>query len=80
MSTSSFVTSDPITWLRWVDVILLVAAAPFVLLMGAPALGFLAGAGAWILTRIGGDRLERRPASGSPQTVERLLQVLRRTA
>lgn len=53
-------TSDPLTWLRWIDVILLVAATPFVLLMGAPALGFLAGAAAWILTRIGGDALERR--------------------
>ena len=60
MSTSSFVTSDPLSWLRWIDVILVVAAAPFVLLMGAPALGFLAGAVAWILTRIAGDALERR--------------------
>ena len=28
--------------------------------MGAPALGFIAGAVAWILTRIAGDVLERR--------------------
>ena len=53
-------TSDPLSWLRWIDVILVVAATPFVLLMGAPALGFLAGAVAWILTRIAGDALERR--------------------
>ena len=49
---------DPLAPARWLDVILVVAAAPFVLLMGGPALGFLAGAVGWIVARIGGHLVE----------------------
>ena len=34
-------------------------AAPFVVLMGAPMLGYVVGAGAWIFTRVLGDVVER---------------------
>ena len=50
--------------------ILVVAAAPFVLLTGLPALGYVVGAGAWIVTRVARRTLvERRaPASDDPKT------------
>ena len=45
--------------LRWLDVVLVVAASPFALLMGAPALGYVVGAVAWIVVRVGGHQLEK---------------------
>jgi hypothetical protein len=41
------------------DVLLVVLAAPFVILMGGPLLGYLAGGGAWIATRVLGVLVER---------------------
>jgi hypothetical protein len=38
--------------LRFFDVVLLVVAAPIMLLIGVPALGYLVGAGAWIALRL----------------------------
>jgi hypothetical protein len=37
--------------LRYLDVCLVLATAPFVLVAGLPTLGYVIGAGAWILTR-----------------------------
>ncbi len=37
---------------RYLDVVLLVIATPVALALGAPALGFLVGAGAWLLQRV----------------------------
>ena len=51
---------DPLVLLRWLDVILVVFAAPFALLMGVPALGYLVGGAAWILNRLAGAAAERR--------------------
>jgi hypothetical protein len=51
---------DPLVLLRWLDVILVVLATPFALLMGAPALGYLVGAAAWIVSRVAGAVVERR--------------------
>ena len=52
--------ADPLLLLRWLDVILVVLAAPFAILMGAPALGYVVGAAAWILNRIIGALVERK--------------------
>jgi len=52
-------TSDPLVIVRYLDILLVVLAAPFVLLMGGPALGYTVAAVAWILTRIGAAALER---------------------
>jgi hypothetical protein len=41
------------TVLRYLDVCLVLATAPFVLIGGMPALGYAIGAGAWVLTRAG---------------------------
>ena len=56
-------TTDPLAFVRYLDVVIVVLAAPFVLLTGAPALGYLVGAGAWILTRIAGVAAERAAQS-----------------
>jgi hypothetical protein len=51
--------SDPLAIVRYLDVAVVVLAAPFVILTGAPLLGYVVGAGAWIVTRIAGVVLER---------------------
>jgi hypothetical protein len=42
-----------VLYLRYLDVCLVLATAPFVLVGGMPTLGYLVGAGAWVLTRAG---------------------------
>jgi peptidoglycan biosynthesis protein MviN/MurJ (putative lipid II flippase) len=70
VSTTASVTSDPLAALRWLDVILVVAATPFALLMGAPALGYVVGAAGWVLTRVLALLVERRAQrSEDPKTV-----------
>jgi hypothetical protein len=49
-----------VTALRFTDVGLVVATAPFVALAGLPALGYALGAVAWIVTRFGAEWLEAR--------------------
>jgi hypothetical protein len=53
------VISDPLAPVRYLDVVLVVLAAPFVLLMGAPVLGYAVGAGAWIIQRLVSVLVER---------------------
>jgi len=48
--------------LRYLDVVLVVAALPFVALAGLPLLGYAVGALAWILQRAAGVALERQAA------------------
>jgi hypothetical protein len=45
--------------LRYIDVVLIVVAAPIMLLIGVPAVGYVAGAGAWIVLRALGLGIER---------------------
>lgn len=52
--------ADPLVLFRWLDVVLVVLAAPFVVLTGLPVLGYAAGAVAWILNRALGAFVERR--------------------
>jgi hypothetical protein len=59
MSSTTMSTSDPLAVVRYLDVILVILAAPFVLLMGGPVLGYVVGAVAWIATRILGVLIER---------------------
>jgi hypothetical protein len=65
MSSTTMPTSDPLVFVRYMDVLLVILAAPFVILMGGPLLGYLVGAGAWIATRILGVAVERF-AKGRP--------------
>jgi hypothetical protein len=49
--------------LAYLDVVLLVVAAPIMLLIGVPAVGYLVGAGAWIALRALGVAVEHAVAS-----------------
>ena len=42
---------SPVTLFRYIDVVLVAVAAPILLLIGVPALGYLVGMGAWVLLR-----------------------------
>jgi hypothetical protein len=50
---------DPVALLRYLDVVLVVAALPLVALAGLPMLGYAVGALAWIAQRAAGAVLER---------------------
>lgn len=60
---------DPLAAARWLDVILVVAVAPFVVLLGVPVVGYVVGAAGWIVSRVIGWAIERRArASGDART------------
>jgi hypothetical protein len=50
---------DPLVFVRYLDIIVVVLAAPFVVLLGAPVLGYAVAAAAWILQRIAAIAIER---------------------
>lgn len=51
--------------LSYFDVVLLIVAAPIMLLIGVPATGYAAGAGAWIVLRALGVAVDRYAAGTS---------------
>jgi len=54
--------------LAYLDVVLVVVAAPIMLLIGVPAAGYLVGAGAWIALRAVGVVVDRVvPTLGDPR-------------
>jgi hypothetical protein len=53
---------DPLSVVRYMDVALVVLAAPFVVLLGAPVVGYAVAGGVWILQRIAAVAVERRAA------------------
>jgi len=57
-------SADPLAPVRCLDVVLLVLAAPFVVLLGAPVLGYAVGAAVWILSRVLEAVLERSAGRG----------------
>lgn len=60
MSLSAPATSDGhAALLAYLDVVMLVVAAPIMLLIGVPAVGYLVGAGIWIVLRAVGVAIER---------------------
>ena len=52
-------TLDPLVFVRYLDVLLVILAAPFVVLMGGPVLGYVVAGGTWIVTRIAFAWIER---------------------
>jgi uncharacterized Tic20 family protein len=52
MSSTTMPASDPLAIVRYLDVVLVVLAAPFAILLGAPALGYAVGAVVWIAQRL----------------------------
>src|SRR5436305_8361246 len=53
------------TLIRYLDVVLLVLAAPIMLLIGVPAVGYLVGAAAWIALRAVGEGVDRAAAAST---------------
>ncbi len=51
---------DPLLFVRYLDIIVVVLAAPFVYLLGAPMLGYVVGGAAWIIQRVASVTIERR--------------------
>ena len=51
--------ADPLAPVRYLDVVLIVLAAPFVVLLELPLLGYAVGAAVWIAARILESVLER---------------------
>jgi hypothetical protein len=64
-----------VSFIRYLDVILVVASTPFVLLASLPAAGFGIGAGAWILARFGVSFVERRAWSARDFRVRAALHL-----
>src|SRR6188472_2364993 len=58
-STAMRPSADPLVVVRYLDVALVVLAAPFVVLTVAPVLGYVAGTAAWIANRALGAAAER---------------------
>jgi hypothetical protein len=54
--------SDPLAFVRYLDIVLVVLAAPFVVLLGGPVLGYAVGGGAWIVQRVAAVVIERKAA------------------
>ena len=54
--------SDPLAPVRYLDVALVLLAAPFVVLLDLPVLGYAVGAGAWLTSRVIEFLLEKRAA------------------
>ena len=57
--------TDPVAFVRYLDLVLLGLAAPFALLLGAPVLGFVVGALAYTAQRFGGAWIEGRARSAT---------------
>jgi hypothetical protein len=64
-----------VTLLRYLDVALLIVAAPIMLLIGVPASGYLIATGAWIVLRAVGVAIDRVLAAGGPVSREVTLRL-----
>jgi hypothetical protein len=81
LSLSASAVSEPVTILRYFDVVLVVVAAPIMLLIGVPASGYGIAAGVWIALRAIGvavDRAAATTANASTQITMRMLYMLGR--
>jgi hypothetical protein len=67
--------TESVTLLRYLDVALLIVAAPIMLLIGVPASGYLIAAGAWIVLRAVGVAIDRAAAAGGPMSREVTLRL-----
>lgn len=66
LSVSAAASESPMPALRYFDVVLVLVAAPIMLLIGVPALGYGLGAGTWIGLRAIGVGVERAARSVPP--------------
>jgi hypothetical protein len=61
--------------LAYLDVVVLVVAAPIMLLIGVPAVGYLVGAGVWIVLRAVGVAVERAAVASEDPRRETSLRL-----
>jgi hypothetical protein len=61
--------------LRYLDVCLVLATAPFVLVGGLPLAGYLIGAAAWVLTRLGAAFLQAQSRRAGDMKIKAGLQL-----
>jgi hypothetical protein len=61
--TSDLPDRPELSLVRYLDVVLLVVAAPIMILIGVSAAGYALGAGAWIVLRLAGVAVERLAAA-----------------
>ena len=64
-----------LTLLRYLDVVVVIASAPFVLLAGGPRLGYALGAGGWIVIRFVAEFVKRRAWSARDTRSRSLLHL-----
>jgi hypothetical protein len=62
-------------FLRYLDVCLVLATAPFVLAAGMPVMGYAIGTAAWLLTRLGAAWMQARSFRSTDVRVRAGLQV-----
>jgi hypothetical protein len=65
-----------VAFIRYLDVVLVLASTPFVLLASLPKAGFAIGAAAWIVTRFAVGRVERRAWSARDFRVRAALHLV----
>jgi hypothetical protein len=64
----AYTGSDTVTVMRYLDALLVLATAPFVVAAGLPVFGYLVAASAWLLTRVAAEALHARAMrSGDPR-------------
>jgi hypothetical protein len=83
ISERSAQPQPPLPVLRYIDVVLVLLAAPVLLLIGVPALGYGVGGGAWIALRAigaGVENLASRTGDAAREVTIRLLFGLGRVA
>jgi hypothetical protein len=61
--------------LSYLDVVVIVVAAPILLLIGVPALGYAAGAGTWIVLRAVGAVIDHQAAGMSDKNAEVVVRL-----
>jgi hypothetical protein len=64
-----------LTLLHYLDVVLVIASAPFVLLAGGPRFGYALGAGGWIVLRFAAEIVKRRAWSARTLRSRSLLHL-----
>jgi len=64
-----------LTLLRYLDVVVVIASAPFVLLAGGPRFGYALGAGGWVVIRFAAELVKRRAWSARDVRSRSLLHL-----
>jgi hypothetical protein len=75
LSLGASAVSEPVTLLRYFDVVLIVVAAPIMLLIGVPAAGYGIAGAAWIALRAVGVAVEHAASTSHNQSSQVTLRL-----